>query len=39
MSPFVVAQVEHFRARGKLWESRVHAYQDKAGSETAKALS
>jgi hypothetical protein len=37
--PVVVAQVERFRARGELWESRVHAYQDKAGSETTKALS
>jgi hypothetical protein len=25
--PVVVAQVERFRSRGKLWEARVHAFQ------------
>jgi hypothetical protein len=30
--PVVVAQVERFRARGELWESRVHAYQQRGGS-------
>src|ERR1700678_835768 len=29
--PVVVAQVERFRARGELWESRVHAYRDDGG--------
>ena len=37
--PVVVAQVERFRARGKLWESRVHAYHDKGGPAPTKALS
>jgi len=37
--PVVVAQVARFRARGELWESRVHAYQNKGGTDQAKALS
>jgi hypothetical protein len=37
--PVVVAQVERFRARGELWESRVHAYQDKGASASTKARS
>jgi hypothetical protein len=30
--PVVVAQLERFRARGKLWESRVHACQSNGGT-------
>src|SRR6202161_4191114 len=37
--PVVVAQVERFRARGKLWECRVHAHLDKGGTDPAKASS
>jgi hypothetical protein len=37
--PVVVAQVERFRARGKLWESRVHAYRGNDGSAPSKASS
>jgi hypothetical protein len=37
--PVVVAQVERFRARGKLWESRVSACQNEGGSATTEALS
>jgi hypothetical protein len=37
--PVVVAQVERFRARGKLWETRVRSYQGKSGTAPAKASS
>jgi hypothetical protein len=30
-----VAQLERFRARGKLWESRVHACQGNGGNAGA----
>jgi hypothetical protein len=33
--PVVVAQLERFRARGKLWESRVHACQGNGGNAGA----
>jgi hypothetical protein len=37
--PVVIAQVERFRARGRLWQSRVQTCQDTGASVSSKALS